>query len=903
MTSVQRSLKSIFDEAAEIASPQERAKFVERVCGSDAALRLRVNALLRALDEAGDFLEASPVVNECNMTTVNAKPAPFGVDHGQTTEWVTSGNQAKDKGESTEVYEGTPSKPHSRPSEFVLPGYVIHGVIARGGMGVVFKAHHLRLDRDVAVKQMLAGAHASPEELERFASEARAVAKLQHEGIVQIFDVGEHQGLPYFALEFVPGGSLSKKIAGKPQPVNDAAVMLRELALAMHEAHSQNIVHRDLKPANILLSLSGHPKITDFGLAKRMDSDSDLTRTNAIMGTPSYMAPEQAWGKTHEIGPLSDIYSLGAILYEMLVGHPPHQGATALETIELARSQEPVAPRRLQPKIPIDLETICLKCLQKEPVKRYASAGELADDLTRFLEDRPIKARPVGAPERLVRWCKRNPKIAALTGTVAALLVVVAAGSSAAAYSLDRAYTAESSARKDADIKKIEAVKVRDLEKKAREKADRVSLLALDQNKKALDTQRIISVLTLKRLHDIPGTSDLSDELLTTSMKGLRENMAVMEQLKPILQDKAAEAVALRSLIGIYQRAGRLLEDIGKVQEADRYYRDMDTLAISLDANHPGDLDSRKVLSMSKATLGQFELNKLGDAKAALTHLTENLTLRREILGRDKTNDAYKQGVANALGYLAMAYLKLGDPAKAQDAFHEEFSIRTGVVSDVAESVEFRRELAGYLLKRGDASVARREDVSARNYYDESLKRREQLFTEYPDNLPIRHDLALSDNAIGTFELLQNNDPKKALEWYQKALTSFRQLLDGDPKRVTFKENVARTEYFVATALLRLGDKKQATDHYKECLTIRQGLADDPLAKVDRMDLMIIKARLGQVKAASEMAEDSIKTPRATHVFTSRPPAASPCARVPELPTPPTRSTTRPELSDVSTRP
>ena len=695
----------------------------------------------------------------------------------------------------------------------------------------------------------------------RFASEARAVAKLQHEGIVQIFDVGEHQGLPYFALEFVPGGSLSKKIAGKPQPVNDAAVMLRELALAMHEAHSQNIVHRDLKPANILLSLSGHPKITDFGLAKRMDSDSDLTRTNAIMGTPSYMAPEQAWGKTHEIGPLSDIYSLGAILYEMLVGHPPHQGATALETIELARSQEPVAPRRLQPKIPIDLETICLKCLQKEPVKRYASAGELADDLTRFLEDRPIKARPVGVPERLVRWCKRNPKIAALTGTVAALLVVVAAGSSAAAYSLDRAYTAESSARKDADIKKIEAVKVRDLEKKAREKADRVSLLALDQNKKALDTQRIISVLTLKRLHDIPGTSDLSDELLTTSMKGLRENMAVMEQLKPILQDKAAEAVALRSLIGIYQRAGRLLEDIGKVQEADRYYRDMDTLAISLDANHPGDLDSRKVLSMSKATLGQFELNKLGDAKAALTHLTENLTLRREILGRDKTNDAYKQGVANALGYLAMAYLKLGDPAKAQDAFHEEFSIRTGVVSDVAESVEFRRELAGYLLKRGDASVARREDVSARNYYDESLRRREQLFTEYPDNLPIRHDLALSDNAIGTFELLQNNDPKKALEWYQKALTSFRQLLDGDPKRVTFKENVARTEYFVATALLRLGDKKQATDHYKECLTIRQGLADDPLAKVDRMDLMIIKARLGQVKAASEMAEDSIKTP------------------------------------------
>ncbi len=262
--------------------------------------------------------------------------------------------------------------------------------------------------------------------------------------------MGEHDGLPYFSLEFVAGGSLSQKIDGKPQPTHDAAAMVHELALAMRKAHRRNIIHRDLKPANVLLTEGGQPKITDFGLAKRLDADSGQTQTGAVMGTPSYMAPEQAWGQTHEIGPLTDLYALGAILYEMLVGRPPFQGASALETLELVRSQEPVPPTRLQPKIPVDLETICLKCLQKDPAKRYQGAGELAEDLQRFLDGRPILARPVGAGERLVRWCRRNPKVAALTAFVAALLVMVTAVSSYAAVSLDRSNKAESAARKAA---------------------------------------------------------------------------------------------------------------------------------------------------------------------------------------------------------------------------------------------------------------------------------------------------------------------------------------------------------------------------------------------------------------------------------------------------------------------
>ena len=199
-------------------------------------------------------------------------------------------------------------------------------VIGRGGMGVVYKARHIRLDRLVALKMVLSGAHASPEQLARFSIESQAVAQLQHPGIVQIYEVGEHDGLPYFSLEFVAGGSLANKIGGKPQPTREAAGMVRELALAMREAHRRNIIHRDLKPANVLLTPDGAPKITDFGLAKRLDADSEQTHTGAIMGSPSYMAPEQAWGQTHQIGPLTDLYALGAILYEMLVGRPPFQG-------------------------------------------------------------------------------------------------------------------------------------------------------------------------------------------------------------------------------------------------------------------------------------------------------------------------------------------------------------------------------------------------------------------------------------------------------------------------------------------------------------------------------------------------------------------------------------------------
>jgi tetratricopeptide (TPR) repeat protein/tRNA A-37 threonylcarbamoyl transferase component Bud32 len=306
-----------------------------------------------------------------------------------------------------------------------VAGYEILEVLGRGGMGVVYKARQVKLNRLVALKMVLAGAHAGPPQLTRFATEAEAVARLQHPNIVQIYEVGEHDGLPYLSLEYIDGISLSQKIAGNPQPPREAAELVEQLARAMAIAHERGIIHRDLKPANVMLTKDGMPKISDFGLAKRLEDDSALTRAGTLMGTPSYMSPEQARGDLNQIGPLADLYSLGAVLYELLTGRPPFAGPTMLETLSQVRNQEPVPPTRLQPKCPRDLETIALKCLQKEPAKRYHNCEALADDLRRYLDHVPINARPASATERAWRWCRRNPRVAALTALVGVLLLVV----------------------------------------------------------------------------------------------------------------------------------------------------------------------------------------------------------------------------------------------------------------------------------------------------------------------------------------------------------------------------------------------------------------------------------------------------------------------------------------------
>jgi WD40 repeat protein/serine/threonine protein kinase len=422
-----KHVEELFHETAALP-PDQRATFLDARCGTDSNLRAMVEDLLRhdaAAASTQDFLPES---------------------------------LRRAKGKARE--EPLPK----------IAGYEVISEIGKGGMGVVYQAVQKELKRPVAIKMVLDSTPAAAELLARFRAEAEVLARLQHPNVVQVYEVGEHQGRPYIVMEYVAGPNLSDELRGKTWPTESAARLVEILARALHAVHECGVIHRDLKPANILLSLREQgksvkakrntaagpptqdayttlvvstsrfvPKVTDFGIAKDQTAVTELTQTGDVIGTPYYMAPEQAGGAGKTVGPAADIYALGAILYVILTGRPPFEGATPMEVLDQVRGTDPVSPRRLRPSTPRDLDTICLKCLEKEPVKRYATAWDLAEDLRRFLAGEPIKARPLGAMGRTWRWCRRRPLTASLLALIAILILALIATTSIYNIRLERA--------------------------------------------------------------------------------------------------------------------------------------------------------------------------------------------------------------------------------------------------------------------------------------------------------------------------------------------------------------------------------------------------------------------------------------------------------------------------------
>jgi serine/threonine protein kinase/tetratricopeptide (TPR) repeat protein len=451
-------------------------------------------------------------------------------------------------------FRAQPSKAPAALENVTVPGYDILAELGRGGMGVVYKARDRRLQRFVALKMVLAGSHVGAVGLARFRAEAEAVAKLTHANIVQIYETGEHEGRPFFSLEFVEGGSLEQRMAESPTSPNAAALLIETLARAIQVAHEHGIVHRDLKPANILMAKLGTqssvvrsrqsdvqslppdhwsrttiPKIADFGLAKHVDDDSSQTKSGTILGTPSYMAPEQAEGKTREIGPAVDIYALGTILYELLVGRPPFRAGNPIDTIRQVVEQEPVPPRHLEPRVPLDLETICLKCLEKLPARRFATAGALADDLRRFIEGDPVHARPTPGWERAWKWAKRRPAVVALlavsTLAVLSMVLFIAWHNVSLRGKLDIAISQERRARqREANAQAKSRLAILQQEGQKLYDSARVSVAASDWTAARLDLEK--ALLTLGAEAGLESVREPAAALLSKAKEELRVEAA-----------------------------------------------------------------------------------------------------------------------------------------------------------------------------------------------------------------------------------------------------------------------------------------------------------------------------------------------------------------------------------------
>ena len=424
-----------------ILKEQRKSTSIEELCADDpeksADLRERLRAVAAMLSLLGLEADSGPI-----------GPAP-------TEHSLPDGSSPTVEGARSDVAVDADLFAKS----VRIPGYEVLEELGRGGMGVVYRARQQSLGRIVALKMILAASHAGSIATARFLHEAKTIALLKHPHVVQVYEFGTHEGKPFFSLEYLEGGSLADKLRGEPQPPAQAAQTIQALAHAMQAAHEQGIVHRDLKPANVLLAADGTPKITDFGVAKH--GDSVMTATGDVLGTPSYIDPEQAEGKTKLVGPAADIYALGAILYEMLTGRAPFKGASAWETIQLVTKSEPVTPCQLQPGVPRDLETICLKCLEKEPAKRYATAEALARDLRRFQAGEPIEARPVARFERIWRWCLRNKVVAASLATVALSLLAATVVSVLFGLRAEQSRQAEAEGRRGETKAKQEAVRAR----------------------------------------------------------------------------------------------------------------------------------------------------------------------------------------------------------------------------------------------------------------------------------------------------------------------------------------------------------------------------------------------------------------------------------------------------------
>lgn len=725
-----------------------------------------------------------------------------------------------DSGQGTSVGAGTsvPSAPD---------GYEVLSTLGKGGMGIVYKARHVPLNRVVAIKMIISGAQASAEQISRFQREAEAAAHLSHPNIVSVYEVGEHNGLPYFSLEFVDGKTVSDLMKETTFTAKRAAELLIPVSRGVEYSHQMGVLHRDLKPQNILLTEDGTPKVADFGLAKRLDDDNDQdkTREGVILGTPGYMAPEQA-RVSDKVGPQTDVYALGCILYYLMTGRPPFTAPTPFETVRQLLLYEPVAPSKLQTGLDKDLETICLKALEKDTSKRYASAAEFADELQRFVDGTPIIARPITSRERLWKWCKRNPRVATLSGLAASLLMCLLFGGIISAIVINQK-------------KKAEQV--------ARAEAEENAKLADDQAELAIDSTRLI-------LYEAKEFFESKPEL-----RPLRENMigSILEGVERLHTDRYAHdvqgtfAASADSQLGqIYYEAGAFDKAIAKLLDAERQL-------VALNAE--GKLFNADVSQMN-ITLA------LGDTYRAvgeLNHAEEQyLSLekqRKAYFQRNPDLDAMaaRQSMAQAFGRLASIYSSLGKPKKSMDYMLQSIKVRREAYEQDSTNLSAAEELAG-ALRSLSANYEKSGETEKMLDASRQALQLQAKAAEAKSDMPSLHNTALSQKILARqYLVLDMNRESQSL--LSDATATLEQLLltAGDDQRI--QAQAADAYYWQGVALERLNEDALPSFRRNEEL-LRQLIAKSANIN-NRGSLLKNLARAGRTEEAITLADEIAASP------------------------------------------
>lgn len=731
-----------------------------------------------------------------------------------------------------------------------VPGFAIERELGRGGMGVVYLATQLRLNRPVALKMLIGGGHASVTDVARFAAEAEAGAAVVHPGIVQIYECGHCDGLPYFALEYCPGGSLANQLAGTPKPPREAAALLITLAHAVHAAHERAIIHRDLKPANVLLAADGSPKIADFGLARRSDSASGLTATGAVLGTPSYMAPEQASG-AKGVTLAADVYALGAILYECLTGRPPFRAATAVETVMQVLKEEPVPPSRLAPGIPRDVETIALKCLQKEPTRRYSSAAALADDLERFLDGRSIVARPAGSAERLWKATKRHPAVAASIAfallTIATVIGVVMWSNARLQTERDAARTAESTA--DAERAK-----------------------ALDRLQKALDVvDRMTNVASGVQWAGRP-------ELQVERRKLLEEAIAFYERLAA---DDAENPLVRRESAQAYSRVGAAYLALGDREKAEAALRKAVAKWTGLREEVPDRADIAADASDARGSLGHVLVlsDRMPEAKSEYEAC---LALAQGANELQPGNPEVQLRLAESrlhLGY----FNSVRDPAQAREHGAKALEIAEAIGRTPGAAYGQRMTLANALVLVGtlDRAANRTVEAGARlrdaaAILDELSRRTAPDARRHEEFVQARAMCAMQAGLLLAKPKATAAERKEALAEFQRSEAAFDSLLAIHPK--AYVHRIQKHQLLVAWfSLLSSSERtEEARAVFRRLDSLETAtLADNPalswmryVSSVPRSLALVYEARTGDLAAIGPAAAALLRLPGADPVVT-----------------------------------